>query len=260
MEAVRDTSPVTYLVADAMGEPIKGTFYGSELQKVTPPDYVDVESFLDMRWRGNDTEYLVTWVAYPASFNSWECDIVWISGRPVTGPDSGVGLVFIRSRDGESHTGSRQLDGLHPASNASQPLYPDNTMQEFKVALPVRDALRSNDYDVTLASFTYARTCYNVLDMIGQTHMANFTFLVGHLYPPLCDGDRAETATAETESAAEMPSSHACEGSTFFKSCRIHSPGYYELVREMLHNLNGHSGGNRMAFQFSYHAIRNRVL
>ena len=45
-EAVLDTSPVTYVVADATGEPIKGTFYGPELQKVTPLDYFDVESIL----------------------------------------------------------------------------------------------------------------------------------------------------------------------------------------------------------------------
>ena len=37
MGAMQDTSPVTYVVADATSEPIKGTFYGPELQKVTPP-------------------------------------------------------------------------------------------------------------------------------------------------------------------------------------------------------------------------------
>ena len=60
MEAVRDTSPVTCIVADAVGEPIKGTFYGPELQKFTPPDYFDMESILDTRQRGNVTEYLAT--------------------------------------------------------------------------------------------------------------------------------------------------------------------------------------------------------
>ena len=84
VEAVRDTSPVTYVVADAADEPIKGTFYGPELQKVTQPDYFDMESILDTRWLGNTIEYLVKWSGYPASFNSWESNVVRIGGSPVT--------------------------------------------------------------------------------------------------------------------------------------------------------------------------------
>ena len=83
VEALRDTSPVTYVVADAGGEPINGTFHGPELQKVTPFDYFDVESILDTHQRGKVTEYLVKWAGYPASFNSWERDVVRISGSPV---------------------------------------------------------------------------------------------------------------------------------------------------------------------------------
>ena len=82
VEAMRDTSPVTYVMADAGGEPIKGTFYGPKLQKVTPPDYFDVESILDTRRWGNVTVYLVKWAGYPASFNSWERDVIRISGSP----------------------------------------------------------------------------------------------------------------------------------------------------------------------------------
>ena len=33
VEAMQDTSPVTYVVADAAGEPIEGTFFRPELQK-----------------------------------------------------------------------------------------------------------------------------------------------------------------------------------------------------------------------------------
>ena len=59
-------------------------------------------------------------------------------------------------------------------SNASQALYPHNTVTDFRVALPERVALRSNDYEVTLASFTYAHSWYNVPDLAGQTHTAIF--------------------------------------------------------------------------------------
>ena len=146
-------------------------------------------------------------------------------------------------------------------SNASQALYPDNTVTDFRVALPERVALRSNDYEVALASFTYARSWY-VPDLAGQTHMATFTFLAGHLYPPLRDGGRAEeeTTTAETEGTAEMPPSHPCQGSMFIKSRRTLSPGNYEHVRQMLHDLDWHGGGSRMGFQFSYNAVQDRVL
>ena len=135
-------------------------------------------------------------------------------------------------------------------SNASQALYPDNTVTDFRVALPERVALHSNDYEVALASFTYARSWYNVPDLAGQTHTTTFTFLAGHLHPPLRDGGRAEeeTAAAETEGTAETPPSHLYEGSTFIKSRRTLSPGYYEHVRQMLHDLNGYGGGSQMGF------------
>ena len=131
---------------------------------------------------------------------------------------------------------------------------------DFRVALPEHVALCSNDYEVTLASFTYARSWYNVPDLVGQTHMATFTFPAGHLHPTLRDDCAEETAAAETEGTAETPPSHTCEGSTFIKSRRTLSPGYYEHVRQMLHDLNGHGGGSWMGFQFSYNAIRNSVL
>ena len=145
-------------------------------------------------------------------------------------------------------------------SNASQELYPENTMTDFRVALPERVALCSIDYEVALPSFTYSRTWYNVPDLTGQMHTASFSFLAGHLHPPPRRADRAETASAKTEGAGKMPSSLACEGSTFIKSRRTLSPWYYKHVRQILHDFNGHSGSSPMAFQFSYHAARNLVL
>ena len=81
VDAVRDTFPVTYAVSDASGDRIKGTFYGQELQQVTPPDYYDIEAILDTRRRKGKTQYLVKWKDYPASFNSWESDVVRLAGR-----------------------------------------------------------------------------------------------------------------------------------------------------------------------------------
>ena len=87
VDAVRDTVPVTYVVSDLAGERIRGTFYGPELQKVTPPDYYDIETILDTRRRGGKTQYLVKWKGYPASFNSWESDVVRLPAAGVaTGP------------------------------------------------------------------------------------------------------------------------------------------------------------------------------
>ena len=205
MEAVRDTSLVTYILADAAGEPIKGIFYGPELQKLTPRDYFDTESILDTRWQGNVTEYLVKWASYPACFNSWESDVVQISGSPV---------MRQRRQGSDGGAGSPRLHG----------------------------------------------TWYNVPDLAGQTHTAAFSFLAGHLHPTPRGDDRTETAAAETEGTIETPSSHACEGSTVIKSRRTLIPGNYEHVKQIFHDLNGHGGSSRLAFQFSYHAVRNRVL
>ena len=84
MEAVIDTSPMTYVVADVAGEPIKGTFYGLELQKVTPLAYFDVEAILDTPYHGNSTQYLIKWASYPDNFNSWESALVRINTDSVT--------------------------------------------------------------------------------------------------------------------------------------------------------------------------------
>ena len=83
VEAVQDSGPVTYVVADAAGEPIKGPLYGPELRMVIPPDYFDVDAILDARQHGNTTQYLVKWACYLDSFNSWECDEVRLSGDSI---------------------------------------------------------------------------------------------------------------------------------------------------------------------------------
>ena len=70
------TTPRTYALRDAAGEPVKGTFYYPELQKVEMPEFFQVEAVLKTRRarRGNKKEHLVKWKGYPASFNSWVSD------------------------------------------------------------------------------------------------------------------------------------------------------------------------------------------
>ena len=52
---VYPTKPMTYGIADYSGEPIKGTFYSHELQKVTKDDVYRVEKVLKTRKRGGKT-------------------------------------------------------------------------------------------------------------------------------------------------------------------------------------------------------------
>ena len=71
-------SPLVYKVSDYDGEPIEGTFYAEELQKVIPPrdDMYKIERILHSRKRGGVTEHFVKWRGYPDKFNSYVTDIV----------------------------------------------------------------------------------------------------------------------------------------------------------------------------------------
>jgi hypothetical protein len=71
-----DTTPPTYRIADMNGDELKGSFYGPELQQISPPDYYDVEEILTSRTRRGRKEYLVKWAGYPTTFNSWETDLI----------------------------------------------------------------------------------------------------------------------------------------------------------------------------------------
>ena len=83
------TDPVTYRLRDAAGELVDGSFYAQELVKTTPPAYYEIEEVLDERRskkkkgsRGGGREYLVKWLYYPSSFNSWvpATDLVTFKG------------------------------------------------------------------------------------------------------------------------------------------------------------------------------------
>lgn len=70
------TNPITYVIKDVRGRIIEGAFYKEEIQRVQPPKLYDIEAILDKRTRGRKTEYLIKWLGYDPSFNSWESDIV----------------------------------------------------------------------------------------------------------------------------------------------------------------------------------------
>ena len=65
------STPVVYGLKDLGGEELSGTFYKEELQKVVLPDTFLIERVVEERKRRGSREYLVKWVGYPDSFNSW---------------------------------------------------------------------------------------------------------------------------------------------------------------------------------------------
>ena len=68
-------------------------------------------------------------------------------------------------------------------TNASQDLYPENTITDYRVELPNWMVLTGNDYEAALASFIYPPMWYNVPDTAGQLHTNTFTLPAGT--PPL---------------------------------------------------------------------------
>jgi Integrase core domain len=64
---VKLTNPITYLLEDLHGDPIKGCFYTDELQKAQNPDVYLVEKVI--RKKGN--KVYVKWLGFDSSHNSW---------------------------------------------------------------------------------------------------------------------------------------------------------------------------------------------
>lgn len=66
------SNPRTYHVADLLNEPVEGSFYKEELQRVNKPEHFVPEKIVKQRGRGKDVEYLIKWLGYPDKFNTWE--------------------------------------------------------------------------------------------------------------------------------------------------------------------------------------------
>ena len=69
-----------YKLEDYDGEPIEGSFYEQELQKIVVPSDKNfkVESILQRKGRGKKAMVFVKWLGWPQKFNSWvrEEDVV----------------------------------------------------------------------------------------------------------------------------------------------------------------------------------------
>ena len=67
-----DQSLVKYRVKDYDGNEVEGAFYEQELNHVTKPETYRIEEVIKTRKiKGGKKEYLVKWLGYPSSFNSW---------------------------------------------------------------------------------------------------------------------------------------------------------------------------------------------
>ena len=67
-----ETRPPVCLVKDDHGEILEGAFYAEELQKVIKTDDVyKIEPILIKRKKGRRVQYLVKWLGYQESLNSW---------------------------------------------------------------------------------------------------------------------------------------------------------------------------------------------
>ena len=69
---VHFTSPPVYSLSDYSGDKLTGTWYEQELQKVDSSEAVyKIEKILSQRKIGGKIQYLVKWLGYPDSFNSY---------------------------------------------------------------------------------------------------------------------------------------------------------------------------------------------
>ena len=67
-----NTDPPVYSLKDHSGEELNGTWYEPELQKITiTDDTYKIESILGQRKVRGRVQYLVRWLGYPPSYDSY---------------------------------------------------------------------------------------------------------------------------------------------------------------------------------------------
>jgi hypothetical protein len=67
-------NPITYTLVDLNGDDILGTFYEEELQLFTGDLKImsfKIEKILKTKGKGQNKQFLVKWLNYPPSFNTW---------------------------------------------------------------------------------------------------------------------------------------------------------------------------------------------
>ena len=127
------------------------------------------------------------------------------------------------------------------------------------------------------AARQWLRSCLGQLHL--SAHMAQHAMAMASHIRPLSHSNRDTSIATRTAMATlRMPAmtlegaaswegddeapadQHPRQGTPFIRSQQMLSPGYYEHIRQILHNLNGHGNSSRMVFQFSYHTARNHVM
>jgi len=66
-----NTNPMQYKLNDESGEQVEGSFYREEIQVVDKPEEYRIEEVVQTKRVNGRKQYLIKWLGYPASFNSW---------------------------------------------------------------------------------------------------------------------------------------------------------------------------------------------
>ena len=67
----KNTSPATYRLKDLSGESVRGSFYRQELVETAKPEFFLINKIIKSKKVNNKKQYLVSWLGYDDSFNSW---------------------------------------------------------------------------------------------------------------------------------------------------------------------------------------------
>jgi len=68
---ILNTVPIQVKIKDLNDEEIIGSFYLKEIQAVDLPDEYEIEKIVSRKRVRGQMQYLVKWLGYPDSFNSW---------------------------------------------------------------------------------------------------------------------------------------------------------------------------------------------